>query len=82
MERPDIQSVTRGDIEIRILRAKCISAGTCIVYGANTFDLDETGIAIIRDGEWDAFEKIVAAAESCPILAIEVYNRGEKIYPR
>ena len=80
---PDnIEVVKRDNIEIRILRDKCISAGTCTVYAPATFDLDEEGIAIIQKGEWDRFEKIVAGAESCPTFAIEVYKDGEKVYPR
>ncbi len=76
-----IQTVTREGVEIRILRDKCISAGTCTVYAADTFDLDEGGIAIIKEGQWDSLEKIVGAAVSCPIFAIEVYQDGKKLYP-
>lgn len=78
----DIQIIKKGDIEIRIDRPKCISAATCVVYAPSTFDLDEDNLAIIKEGEWDKFEKIIAAAQSCPVLAIEVYNKGEKIYPK
>jgi ferredoxin len=79
---PDnIEAITHNDIEIRIIRDKCISAGTCIVYSPSTFDLDDEGIAIIKKGDWDKFEKIVAAAESCPTFAIEVYKNGKKVYP-
>ncbi len=77
----DIQIVKKGDIEIRIYRKKCISAATCVVYGPNTFDLDAENIAIIKTGEWDRLEKIVAAAQSCPTLAIEVYEKGKKLFP-
>ncbi len=76
-----IQSVVRGDIEIRILRSLCIGAATCAVYSPKTFDLDETNIAVIQAGDWDEFEKIVEAARSCPVFAIEVYRAGVKVYP-
>lgn len=76
-----VQILKKDDIEIRIIREKCISAGTCTVYAENTFDLDETGIAIIKEGDWDSFEKIFEAAKSCPVLAIEVYQDGIKVYP-
>lgn len=78
----DAQIIKKGDIEIRIHRPLCISAATCVVYAPSTFDLDEDNIAIIKTGEWDKFEKIIAAAQSCPVLAIEVYNKGEKIFPK
>ena len=78
----NIQIVKKGDIEVRIVRDKCIGAATCIVYAPSTFDLDKENIAIIKKGEWDRFEKVVAAAQSCPTLAIEVYQKGKKIFPK
>ena len=78
----DTQIIKKGDLEIRIHRPTCISAATCVVYAPNTFDLDEENIAIIKEGEWDKIKKIIAAAQSCPVLAIEIYDKGEKIYPK
>lgn len=72
----------KNDIEIRVLRSTCIGAATCVVYAPSTFDLDEASIAIVKDGEWDSLEKIVAAAQSCPVVAIEVYVKGKKVYPK
>lgn len=77
-----VQVMRHGDVEIRIIRSKCTSAGTCTVYAPQTFDLDAEGIAVIREGEWDRFEKIVAAAVSCPVFAIEVYQAGQRVYPK
>jgi len=71
----------KGDYEIRIFRKKCIGAATCVVYAPNTFDLDTENIAIVKSGEWDRLEKIIAAAQSCPVVAIEVFQKGKKIYP-
>ncbi len=82
MPEENIQIIKRDAVEIRIIRNVCIGAATCVVYASNTFDLDEKNIAIIQAGEWDQLEKIVAAAESCPVLAIEVYQNGNKVYPR
>lgn len=79
--KDNVQIEKQGDIEIRIYRAKCISAATCVVYAENTFDLDGENLAIVKKGEWDRLEKIVAAAQSCPVLAIEVYQNGKKLYP-
>lgn len=78
----NIQSVKKGDVEIRILREKCISAATCVVYAPSTFDLDNENIAVIKNGKWDRLEKIIASAQSCPIVAIEVYIKGERVYPK
>lgn len=78
----DTQIIKKGDIEIRIHRPLCIGAATCVVYAASTFDLDEDNIAIVKTGEWDRLEKIVAAAQSCPVVAIEVYEKGKKLFPK
>lgn len=78
----DTEIVKKGDLEIRITRPTCISAATCVVYAPLTFDLDKDYIAIIKKGEWDRLEKIVAAAQSCPVLAIEVYHKGKKLFPK
>lgn len=76
------QIIKRGDIEIRIHRPLCISAATCVVYAPSTFDLDADNIAIVKDSEWDKLEKIIAAAQSCPTVAIEVYQKGKKLWPK
>ncbi|OGK18277.1 hypothetical protein A3G67_03210 [Candidatus Roizmanbacteria bacterium RIFCSPLOWO2_12_FULL_40_12] len=82
MTDPNIQTVKKDDIEIKIIRDKCISAATCVVYAPSTFDLDKENIAIIKGGNWDRLEKIIAAAQSCPTIAIEVYQKGKRIYPK
>lgn len=78
----DVQIVKKGDLEIKIFRKKCIGAATCVVYSPGTFDLDKSNIAIIKNGDWDKLEKIVAAAQSCPVAAIEVYQAGKKLFPK
>lgn len=78
----DVQIIKRGDLEIRVTRPTCISAATCVVYAPNTFDLDEDNIAVIKEGEWDKLEKIIASAQSCPVLAIEIFQKGKKLYPK
>ncbi|OGI22329.1 MAG: hypothetical protein A2808_01030 [Candidatus Moranbacteria bacterium RIFCSPHIGHO2_01_FULL_55_24] len=80
-ESQNARTVKHDDIEIRILREKCIGAATCVVYSPSTFDLDESNIAVVKEGQWDELEKIVAGAQSCPVLAIEVYQAGKKLYP-
>ncbi len=81
MSKDWIQSVKKGDLEVKMVREKCIGAATCVVYAPLTFELDEENIAVIKAGEWDKLEKIIAAAQSCPVIAIEVYQNGKKLYP-
>ena len=78
----EVTVVKKGDIEVRIYRKKCIGAATCVVYAPSTFDLDAENIAIFKEGQWDRLEKIIAAAQSCPVVAIEVFEKGKKIYPQ
>lgn len=78
----NIQTLKKEDIEIKIIRDTCIGAATCVVYAPSTFDLDEENIAIIKKGDWDRLEKIIAAAQSCPVVAIEVYQKGKKLWPK
>ncbi|MDA1317281.1 MAG: ferredoxin [bacterium] len=82
MVKDNIETVKKGDIEIKVIRELCISAATCVVYAPSTFDLDEDSIAIIKKGEWDKLEKIIASAQSCPVAAIEVIVKGEKVWPK
>lgn len=77
-----VQILRHADIEIRITRSKCISAATCVVYAPSTFDLDKTNIAVIKEAQWDKLEKIIAAAQSCPVTAIEVFQAGKKLFPK
>ena len=78
----DTEIIKKSHLEIRIHRPLCISAATCVVYAPSTFDLDSDNIAIIKKGERDRLEKIVAAAQSCPTVAIEVYQNGKKLWPK
>lgn len=82
MIKDNIDVVKKGDIEIRIVRELCISAATCVVYAPSTFDLDEENLAIIKNAEWDKLEKIIAAAQSCPVSAIEIMVKGKKVWPK
>lgn len=81
MIKNNVEIVKKGDLEVRIIRHLCIGAATCIVYAPSTFDLDEDNIAVVKKGDWDKLEKIIAAAQSCPTIAIEVFQKGKKIYP-
>ncbi len=82
MTNNQVEIAQKDDVEIRIIRNKCISAATCTVYASNTFDLDADNIAIIKKGDWDSLKKIISAAISCPVFAIEVYEKGKKLYPK
>ena len=53
----------------------CIGAGNCVLWAADTFALDATGLVCLCDGPdagSDGFEAILEAARSCPSGAIAV----------
>lgn len=69
-------------VKIKIIKASCISAAICIVKSPGTFDLDEDGIAYVKEGTWDDAATIINAAKSCPTLAIIIEDlNGKQLYP-
>ena len=63
--------------KIVVDREKCISAATCLVFA-----LDEELKAIVTNAHGDDDEAILAAAKSCPELAIFLYDdSGNQIFP-
>jgi ferredoxin len=71
------------NLKITIIRELCIGAGTCLIHAPNTFDLDNENIAILKNIEGESVPAIIAAAKSCPTLAIIVHDEdtGKQIWP-
>ena len=80
---PVVEEHTRGKYTIRVIREKCISAGSCVAIAAGTFALDEQGIAKILSQTGDDPETQLLGAQSCPTAAIEVIDNetGAKVWP-
>ncbi|PIR74723.1 MAG: hypothetical protein COU35_00950 [Candidatus Magasanikbacteria bacterium CG10_big_fil_rev_8_21_14_0_10_47_10] len=76
---------TKEDGEIRrvvVDRQACIGAGSCVVVTENLFQLDEENLAYVVDPDSHDQETIKLSAESCPVLAIHLYNKeGKKLFP-
>ncbi|OGC70096.1 hypothetical protein A2415_00665 [candidate division WWE3 bacterium RIFOXYC1_FULL_39_7] len=69
-------------VRIKVINELCISAATCIIQAPNTFDLDDDGIAYVKEGTWDEAQTIINAAASCPTTAIIIEDmQGNQIYP-
>ena len=69
-------------MKIKILRDKCISAGTCVAIASDTFKLDNDGIVIIKDAGGNDEQTIIDAAKSCPTQAIEIFDdNGKQLAP-
>jgi len=69
-------------VKIKVINDKCISAAICIIQAPNTFDLDEEGIAYVKEGTWDEALSIMKAAKACPTTAIIIEDlEGNQLYP-
>ena len=68
---------------IEIVRPRCTALMTCMELASRTFELDEDSIAYVLKDNGNADEDILAAAKSCTVDAILLYDRetGEKVWP-
>lgn len=66
-------------LEVRVERARCIAAQSCISAAPGVFQLDEMRISTVRDPEGEPLDAVIEAAEYCPTGAISVYRDGEKL---
>ena len=69
--------------KIYVDRKACIGVATCVVIAPDAFDLDDEGIAIIKEGAEKLDDsKHLMAAQSCPVLAIHLFDEeGNRIFP-
>lgn len=67
---------------VEVIREQCISAGSCVVLAEQTFDLDEENLVRVKQQNGNSDEDILAAAQSCPVDAIVVYDdAGNQVWP-
>ena len=70
-------------VKIKVINKLCISAATCVIEAPNTFDLDDEGIAYVKESTWDEALIIIKAAKSCPTTAIVVEDlKGKQLWPK
>lgn len=81
----DISMKIRNGGEIRRIvvdRQACIAARSCVLIAPGVFQMDEENIAYVVDPESETDDMIRMAAESCPTLAIHLYDKdGKKLFP-
>jgi len=83
----DLSIGTRKDdqeiAKIVVDRQACIGAQSCVVVAEKVFQMDEENLAYVtEDVDSTDVETIKLAAQSCPVLAIHLYNKyGKKIFP-
>jgi ferredoxin len=83
-------------ITIKVDKELCIGAAACVVVDPSAFVMNDENKAYVLDHGQDdqlyerqvevteeEMERIVLAAESCPVLAVEILDgAGKKIFPR
>lgn len=63
-------------------RSACIGARACVLVADKTFEMDNENLAVVKDADLDDEETIKMAAQSCPVLAIALYDKdGQRIFP-
>ena len=69
-------------VKIKVINNLCISAATCVIHAPETFDLDDDGIAYVKEGTWNDANTIIRGAASCPTTAIIIEDlNGNQLYP-
>ncbi len=84
-------------IKVRVDEDLCIGAASCVTIAPETFQLNEENKAWVLDhGQEpggssyeremevtdDEYENILLGAQSCPTLAVFIYNEeGEQVFP-
>ena len=82
---------------IRVDEDLCIGAASCVTVAPDVFALNDENKAVVLDDtaedqtetyerwlelEDDAYENLLLSAQSCPTLAIFIYNEeGEQLFP-
>jgi ferredoxin len=69
--------------KIEIDREACIGDQLCCNEAADTFEMDDEDIAVVKDPEGNTPDEILAAAQGCPTDAITLHDAesGEKVWP-
>lgn len=63
-------------------RAKCIGARSCVAVAPGVFQMDDENLAYIVDPNSEDEDTILLAAQSCPVLAVLLYDEDNKqIFP-
>lgn len=65
--------------KIVVDRLKCIGANACVAVTPGVFQLDDENLAYIVDPEAADEDTLLMSAQSCPVLAILLYDENGKI---
>lgn len=81
----DIHEKIRKGGKIRRIvvdRQGCIGARSCVLVAPGVFQMDDQNLAYVVDPDSEDEDTILMAAQSCPVLAIHLFDEhGNKIFP-
>jgi len=68
-------------IEIELRTDVCMGSGNCSFWAPGVFDLDDDGVVMLVDADDPPEDKVILAAQGCPVQAIIVRRDGEQVAP-
>jgi ferredoxin len=69
-------------MKIKVDRDLCVGIGNCVAVAPSVFKLDSENKAQVMGVSSVSEDKIISAAESCPVNAIVVEDdQGNQLYP-
>ena len=77
------KTVQIGKYKVTVIRNLCIGAASCVAISPNIFKLDGENKAVIQEGQTDAEEIILMAAQSCPTKAVVIFDTesNQQVWP-
>lgn len=70
-------------LQIVIDYDRCVGSSICILTAPGVFALNDDRQSTVTDAQGEDAEKVLQAAEGCPMLAISVVDSdtGERLFP-
>jgi ferredoxin len=70
-------------LHVRVDHSRCVGNGTCLTIAPRVFAHNADRQSVVIDPAGDSEERILEAAENCPVSAIQVVaaDSGEQVFP-
>lgn len=74
---------TGGKVAVTVNQAVCVGNASCVGTAPGVFALDENRQSTVVDPEGASWERILEAAENCPVAAISLKDAatGDSVFP-
>lgn len=69
-------------MKVKVDKSLCVGIGNCVAVAPTVFQLNSERKAVVLETSSVNEDKLISAAESCPVSAITVEDdAGKQIYP-